>query len=116
MDPNGIQERDLTRHEGAFEEDRAGGGEEGADVGPHGENLGPLEAGDGLGREAEHFPRVLAVADDGEGGLVDGDHASERLDVAAALDPGEVGRDLLLRDRGAVRRRFEGLRVVEGSS
>lgn len=96
MDPDRVEERDLTRAEGLLEEEGAGVGEEGPDVGADCQRLRrPVEAGDGLGRYAEHVAGVLGVSEDAEGGLVDGDHAAEGLDEAAALDPEEVGGDLV---------------------
>lgn len=114
MDPDGVEEGDFAGGGGAHEGDGAGGGEEGANVGADSEGGGgvSVEGGDGLGGEVEHVGGILGERDDAEGGLVDGDGAAEGLYVAAALDFGEIGGDLLLGDGGGSGE--ERLGVVKG--
>lgn len=65
--------------------------------------------------EAEHVSGVFGKGDEAESGLVDGEGAAEGLDMAAALDSGEVSGDLLL-IWGGVGGFDYGLRVVEGAT
>jgi len=66
-------------------------------------------------RQVEQVGGVLGEGEEAEGGVVgDGERAAEGLDVAAALDAGEVGGDLLLGGRRG--RRAQRLGVVEAAA
>lgn len=115
MDPKGVEQGDLAGGGGALEEGGGGGGEEGTNIGAEGEGrgLGAAQRGHRLGREVEQVGGVLAVCDDAEGGLLHGHGAAEGLDVAAALDLGQVSGDLLLGDGAGGRHPKHRLRVSE---
>lgn len=119
VDPERVEQRDLAGGEGALEEDAGGGDEEEARVGAEGDGGGRgggVERRDGVvGRQVEQVGGVLGVGEEAEGGVVgDGERAAEGLDVAAALDAGEVGGDLLL--GGGSGRREQRLGVVEAAA
>lgn len=105
MDPERIQESDLAGVRSAFKEDRARRSEEGTDIGSDCKGFGLLiiiivERRDRLVIEVEKIGSIGRESNDSEGGLVDGKSAAEGLDMATALNFGEIGGYVLVFRRG----------------
>ena len=111
MDQNWIQEGDIRKGGGFLKGRGTGRSKDGARVGAEGEGreVAGADCGDSVAGGGEHLWGVLAVGQDGERLLVEGEEAAEGLDKLGSLDLLQVRGDLRLGPGGS-----HGLGIVEG--